>query len=199
MLFLISSKTRPYSNFLKINKIKFEYNAFKGQKMIRAEREVLERGDSVAVLIYELDSESIIFTKQFRPGAAEKDLNDGFEDAGWLLEIPAGMIDQGEDPQQAAIREVKEELGYTITSCKSIAQFYVSPGGCTERIFLYYASVKQSDKTHAGGGLQTEHEDIALIKINKNELSQAIENGDIRDAKTIVALQWLMLQHLLEK
>lgn len=195
MHFLISSKTRPYSGFLKIDKIKFEYDAFKTHERIKVEREVLERGDSVAVLIYESDSDSILFTKQFRPGAAEKDLIDGYDDAGWLLEIPAGMIDVGEDPQQAAMREVQEELGYAISSCKSITQFYVSPGGSTERIFLYYADVKQSDKTHTGGGLQTEHEDIALIKIKKSDLSQAIQNGNIRDAKTMVALQWLMLHH----
>lgn len=196
MHFTISSKTRPYSNFLKIDSIKFEYDAFKTLKKIKVEREVLERGDSVAVLIYEQDTDTVLFTKQFRPGAAEKDLTAGLEDAGWLLEIPAGMIDLGEDPQQAAIREVKEELGYAITSCKSIAQFYVSPGGCTERIFLYYASVKQNDKTDTGGGLLSEHEDISLVKIKKNNLAEALENGSIRDAKTIVALQWLMLQSL---
>ena len=196
MHFLITSKTRPYSNFLKIDKIKFEYDAFEAGNTIKVPPEVLERGDSVAVLIYELDSDSLLFTKQFRPGAAEKDLKEGYEDAGWLLEIPAGMIDLGEDPVQAAIREVKEELGYAITSCKSIAQFYVSPGGCTERIFLFYASVKQIDKTHTGGGLLSENEDIALVKIKKNNLAEVLENGSIRDTKTIVALQWLMLQSL---
>ncbi len=109
MHFLITSKTRPYSNFLKIDKIKFEYDAFEEGKTIKVPPEVLERGDSVAVLIYELDSDSLLCTKQFRPEAAEKDLKEGYEDAGWLLEIPAGMIDLGEDPQQAAIREVKED------------------------------------------------------------------------------------------
>lgn len=127
-----------YNGFLKIKKATIEIDTFtdgnfKGAK-IQKTFEVMERGNSVAVLIRKKDTDTFLFTNQFRYPTTK-------DNAGWLLEIPAGGVKDNEDPKECAIREVQEELGYTINNLKFITKFYVSPGGTTEMILLYYAEV----------------------------------------------------------
>ena len=89
-------------------------------------------------------------------------------------------------------REAMEELGYNISAPQFIHAFYTSPGGSTERIFLYYAEVSQSDKVQKGGGLESENEDIQMVKIPVSELKNRL--SEFKDAKTILAMQWFLLK-----
>jgi ADP-ribose pyrophosphatase len=126
----------------------------------------------------------VLFTEQFRFPALEKG-------PGWLLEIIAGMIDAGEAPEGALRREIAEELGYGVDRVEHIATFYVSPGGSSERIWLYYAEVSEGGRVSEGGGLPGEHEDIRVVSLTAEEARTALADGRLVDAKTIIGLQWL--------
>ncbi len=104
------------------------------------------------------------------------------------------MIKPDEGPEEAIRREVEEEVGYRLQQLTPIATFYVSPGGTSERIFLYYAEVGNGDRVSAGGGLVDENEDIQLVEYSKSELRKALTSGQFQDAKTLIAVQWLQLQ-----
>lgn len=193
MKFKIHNLNRQYDGFMKIDIMDVEYDRFNGET-IRATREIMERGDGVAVLLYESESASILFTRQFRIPTAERDIMEGYEDAGWLLELPAGSFQLGnEEPRDAAVREVEEELGYHVHDLQHVYTFYVSPGSCSERIHLFYATVSASQKRSQGGGLVEEQEDIQMIKLPVSEIDNLIANGTIRDAKTMIGWMWWKL------
>lgn len=175
-----------YNGFLKIRKSLVEFDTFNGNSITK-DFEIMERGDSVAVLIKEIDTNQFLFTNQFRFATTK-------ENVGWLIEIPAGGLKNGENPESCAKREVEEELGYVIESnLEFICKFYVSPGGTTEMISLYYAEVTSFDKTSKGGGLKYEKEDIELVKIPVNDVFNLIGNMII-DGKSIIALQWFKIK-----
>jgi nudix-type nucleoside diphosphatase (YffH/AdpP family) len=101
------------------------------------------------------------------------------------------MIDRGEQPEDSMRREIEEELGYRTDGIEHIATFYVSPGGSSERIWVYYAEVGDAGHVSAGGGLPGEYEDIRVVSISPEEARAALKDGKIADAKTIIGLQWL--------
>ncbi|MDN3724537.1 NUDIX hydrolase [Aequorivita sp. SDUM287046] len=184
MKYNISEEKIVFDDHYKIVKAKITYDTFRGKK-ITANRLAFERGDSVAVLLLEKESQSVLLTQQFRyPGCKAHN--------PWLCEIPAGSIDKNESPENCAEREVMEELGYKINQPKLINTFYSSPGASTERIFLFYSEISEKDKVGIGGGNAGEKEDIRLLKIPVSEIPSEILK--IKDAKTIVALQWYLIQ-----
>ena len=109
---------------------------------------------------------------------------------GWITETMAGMIDDGEDPETAARREILEETGYSPRRLEHISTFYLSPGGTSERIVLYYAEVDDR-KTSMGGGLAEEGEDIVNVELSVEDALAQVSSGEIADAKTIIAILWL--------
>lgn len=178
-----------YNGFLSIKKGKVRHDRQIKDGSLMIEHESMERGDATAILLYESDTNHILLTRQFRyPTTAHN--------VGWIDEIVAGNIAAGEAPENAIIREVNEEIGYRIHDPELIATFYSSPGGTSERIFLYYAEVVSSDKTSAGGGHALEDEDILLIKIPEDEINHFLNDGRTHDAKTIIALQWFLLRQV---
>lgn len=189
MKYKILQEEIVYDGFLKVKKATVVHDSFKGSEQVSATRETVERGDSVAVLLYETETDSLLFTNQFRYPVTK---NDG----GWIIELPAGKIEEGEAPQSCAKREVLEELGYEAQQLEEICHCYLSPGGSTERIFLFYAEVTQAAKTEDGGGVETENEDIQLYRQSVHELSKTLDAGFFKDAKTLLALQWFMLRKL---
>lgn len=150
------------------------------------ERLNFERGDAVAVLVHDLARQEIVLARQFRYPVLASTREGG---NGWLLEIPAGGIDEGEDAEQAARREVHEEVGVRLASLERIATFFVSPGGTSERNILFYATT--AERAGAGGGLAHEGEHIEIVRLPVGEfLSQCLDNT-LRDAKTLIAGYWL--------
>ncbi len=147
------------------------------------------RGDSAAVVIHDPKTDKVVFTEQFRyPSYTKGD--------GWLLEIPAGTVedDENDNPQVTLQRELMEEIGYDVSKFRHISTFYVSPGGTSERIHLYYAAATPKQKTATGGGLVSEGEDIRIVTLKFEDAFKKIETGEIVDAKTIIGLQWLKLK-----
>ncbi|MEZ5008523.1 MAG: NUDIX hydrolase [Chitinophagales bacterium] len=186
MKYNILKEEIAYNGFLKIRKGVVQHDSFFKSAPIVIEREYITKQDAVAILIYEKDTQSILLVKQFRYPTTQHNL-------GWLLEIPAGMMETNEGAVTCAIREVKEELGYDISSLEKVSTFYTSPGCISERINLFYAEVTTENKTARGGGLAEEKEDIELIKLSLETLQSSIENGAIQDAKSLIGIQWFLL------
>jgi nudix-type nucleoside diphosphatase (YffH/AdpP family) len=181
----LQSKHRVFDGFFKIDEAVLRYERFDGRMSEPVQRLCLERGDSVAAIVFDPAARRAIFTRQFRYPAYEKG-------PGWLVETIAGMIDDGETPEAALRRELLEELGYEAGAVEPIANFYLSPGGSSERIWLYYTEVSDARRSGAGGGLAAEGEDIETVSMSIDELRPLLHSGGLHDAKTIIGVQWLL-------
>ncbi|MCH9807189.1 MAG: NUDIX hydrolase [Alphaproteobacteria bacterium] len=155
-----------------------------------------ERGDSVAALIVNTDTDNVLLVRQFRPPIAEME---GSTEG--LTETVAGMIRQNEEPLQTLQREVEEETGYVIPfdpktsrlkDTEPICTYYSSPGGSSERIYLYYIEVDGNTPKNSGGGKREDGEDIRLAPMHIDKFRAAISRCEFSDAKIIIAGQWLM-------
>ncbi len=185
----IISKKEVFQKFIfKIEEAHLRYERFDGEMTPELVRLNLNRGDSTAAVVHNKQDDTIILTEQFRYSTYDKG-------PGWMLEIPAGVIDPDLDPDPAATmrREIEEEIGYTVESLRLINKFYLSPGGSSERIFLYYTSVTPKQQTKKGGGLVHEGEDIRILSVKVNDALHKVDKGEIVDAKTIIGLQWLKM------
>jgi ADP-ribose pyrophosphatase len=142
----------------------------------------LNREDASAVLIVNTESNNVVLTKQFRYAISAKT-------SKHILEIVAGKIDKDEKPLKTAIREAEEETGYKIKpkNIKLLAKCFVTPGYSSERFYIYYAHVTNSDKVSKGGGLQSENEQIEVVELSFNDFKNRIEETRIDDAKTYIA------------
>ena len=186
MKFHILKEMTVYQDFLRIKKAWIKHDRFDGASSVTYDRECLDKGDFATILLFEKDTKQIILVKQFRyPSIHHGD--------GWVLEIPAGGIEEGEDHEECAIREVYEETGYVTKNLEHMVTCYTSPGITNERMILYYAEVDQNDKTGEGGGNTNEDEDIELHKYSIPEIKELLLSGTINDAKTVIALQWYLL------
>ena len=146
------------------------------------ERYRVLRQDASAVLLVDTQRDKVILTRQYRyPVAASSDEE--------ILEIVAGKLDAGELPADAAIREAEEETGYRISEeqLRFLTSCFSSPGYTTEQFHIFVATVSDADRISRGGGLEEEHEKIALIEMDVAEFRESVRNGKIRDAKTIIA------------
>lgn len=186
MKYKVISEEVLFDSFLKIKEANVEHDSFTKNNAIEYTREILEMGDCVAVLMYEKDTDSLIFINQFRYTTVRSG-------SGWFLELPAGILEIGENPEDTAIREVREETGYRLETLEHISTFYSTPGSCTEQMHLYYAEVTQKDRIDVGGGVHTENEDIELCKFKVCEIKEVLRTKRITDGKSIIALQWFLL------
>lgn len=180
----IKERKLVFDDFFKIESVTLRHEHFDGGMSSWMRRLNFLRGDSVAAVVFNKDTRRVILVNQFRYPTYDSG-------RGWLLEIPAGILERGEDPEEAMRREIMEELGYRADTLVFINEFFLSPGGSSERIFLFYAEVDNKAKVAEGGGVETEHENIQVMEISLNDLLKKLEHGEITDAKTIIALMWL--------
>ena len=184
----IISKKRVFDGHFKIDEAHLKFEQFNGAMSDAITRLNFERGDSAAVVLHDPLADTVIMTEQFRYSTQTKG-------QPWILEIPAGSVESDEinDPVKTLRREVLEEIGYRVESFRKIASFFVSPGGTSERIHLFYAAIRPKDKVAAGGGVATEGEDIHIVTMGVQAALYKISTGEIMDAKTIIGLQWLQM------
>jgi ADP-ribose pyrophosphatase len=180
----ISSKRLIFNDFFKIEEAILRYMRFDGKMSEPVRRLVFERGDAVAAILFNRDTQEVILINQFRYPTYDKG-------PGWMQEIVAGIIDPNETPEDALRREIMEEIGYRAGELTYITTMYPSPGGSSERITIYYAEVGNTDRIAAGGGLASEGEDIQITEVTLPELWRSVDAGEIMDAKTMIGVMWL--------
>jgi ADP-ribose pyrophosphatase len=187
---VIHKTTRLFDDFFKIDEVMVSHEQRDGTMSPDERRLIFERGDSVAVILLNLDTESVVVVNQFKvPSLFARRRDDPKTVDGWITEATAGMIDKGETPGQAIIRETEEETGYRIADPTLISRFFSSPGGTSERIFLYFAEVRESDRVSDGGGVPGE--DVSVLNIPVSDLFAQLDKGQIEDPKLAIGAYWL--------
>ena len=186
----VEEQQRIYDGFFKFDRMVLRFERFDGRLSEPVERLVFERGDSTAVLLYDAERDAVILVEQFRYPAYLRE-----KPQGRLLEVVAGTMEQGAEnsAEEVAHSELIEEAGYALQKLEHIATFYVSPGACTERIHLYLGCVSRGTRVGPGGGVG-EGEDIRVHEVPVVRALRWLREGKIRDAKTIIALQYLALR-----
>ncbi|MGO2333215.1 MAG: NUDIX domain-containing protein [Pseudoalteromonas nigrifaciens] len=176
-----------YDGFFKINLYQFKHALFAGGESEVIRREILERGDAVAVLPYDPVTEQVLLIEQIRIGAIKS------KHTPWLLECIAGMTDGSEDYESVVKKEAFEEAGLNLTELEFMLSYLSSPGGTTERLYLYLAHADLSQMTTGIYGLDTEGEDIKTHIMHVDEALERLNRGEIDNAATVICLQWLAL------
>jgi nudix-type nucleoside diphosphatase (YffH/AdpP family) len=190
---VIERQHRVFDDFLKVDEYFVAHEQVDGKLSAGQRRLVFERGDAASVLIFNADRRAVVLVEQFRmPALVGRRRDDRQTTNGWIIETVAGMIDSGETPRAAAIREAREETGYHPRDVEFIGKFFSSPGGSSERIYLYFAEVREADRTGSGGS--GEDEDIRIIHVAADELFDRLAQGAIDDAKLCLAAYWLKLR-----
>jgi GDP-mannose pyrophosphatase NudK len=178
------------NNWYTLRKVTYEYRKKDGSWQTQS-REAYDRGNGAVILLYNQVSASVVLTRQFRLPT----YINGNED-GMLIEACAGLLDK--DNAEACIRrETEEETGYKIKDVKKVFEAYMSPGSVTEILHFFVAAYDDDMKVNEGGGMTHEQEDIEVLEVPFKKAMQMIETGEIKDAKTIMLLQYAALNKLL--
>lgn len=191
MKVIIKEKKREYEGFLKVEKCTLKYERFDGKMSDMVVRENAFRGDSAAALVYDLNEKKIILIRQFRYPVYSVE-----PDEAWLLELPAGSFTADEDPKDAVMRELEEEIHLSVKKedVRFIGKYFASPGGTSERVYLYAVEGDLANYHQINGGVAEEHEDIEIIVMPFRQVYDALSAEKIMDGKTIIGLQWLEKQ-----
>lgn len=175
-----------YSGFFSLERFCFTHKRFDGDWSREIQREVFVRGDATCVLPFDPVAGKVVLLEQFRVGALLSDQNP------WLIELVAGINEEGELPEEVAKREAVEEAGLELKVLEPICEYFPSPGGACENVHLYCALV---DSVDVGGvyGLQEEDEDIKVHVVDVDDVPAMLAAGEINNSPAIIALQWLLL------
>lgn len=184
----IRDQTTVFQGFFTLERYQLRHKLFGGGWSDWMQRELFERGHAAAVLPYHPASDQLVLVEQFRIGALASAASP------WLLEIIAGMVAPGESMAEVARRESREEAGLIITELTPMLSYLSSPGGTTERIQLYFATLDTLPQEGVFG-LAHEHEDIRVHLVPRLQALQWLNEGRIDNAATVIALQWLALHY----
>ena len=178
-----------YKGFFRMTEYRFKHRLFEGGWSEEVKREVFERGNAGVLLAYDPKRDEVVLIEQIRIPAYET------SETPWLLEVVAGMVEEGESPEDVVRREAQEEAGVVVGRCEPIVSYLSSPGGTSERMHVYVGEV---DATTAKGihGLACENEDIRVHVVSREQAYHWVEEGVIDNAASVIALQWLQLHHI---
>lgn len=177
-------------NWYTLKKITFNIKKENGDTETQS-REAYDRGNGAVILLYNTHTKNVILTKQFRLPTYINGNPDGM-----LIEACAGLLDN-DNPEDCVKRETEEETGYKISKVEKIFEAYMSPGSVTEILHFFIAEYSDDMKINDGGGLEEEGESIEVLQLPFDETLSMIDNGEIKDAKTIMLLQYLRLKNIL--
>lgn len=176
-------------NWYVLNKVTYEYQ--KEDNTVETHiREVYDRGNGAAILLYNSKQKTVILTRQFRLPSY---LNGN--KTGMMIEVCAGLLDK-DHPEQCIIRETEEETGYRLSTVHKVMETYMSPGAVTEILYLFVGEYDATMKVNEGGGLDAEQENIEVLEYTFDEAFAMIESGEIKDAKTVMLLQYAKINNL---
>lgn len=178
-------------NWYTLNKYTYEYQKDDGSWETQ-EREAYDRGNGAAILLYNKKKGTIVLTKQFRMPTYVN----GNED-GMMVEVCAGLLD-GLNPEECIKKEVEEETGYQIDKVRKVFESYMSPGSVTEILHFFVGEYEARMKVAEGGGAADETENIEVLEMPFSTAMAMISNGEIKDAKSIMLLQYAQIHRLVE-
>ena len=177
------------NNWYTLNKFKFDYQKEDGTWETQ-EREAYDRGNGAAILLYNKKKGTVVLTRQFRMPTYVN----GNED-GMMIEACAGLLD-GDHPEACIRKEVEEETGYQVTEVRKIFECYMSPGSVTEILYFFVGAYEDRMKVGEGGGADNETENIEVLEYSFKTALQMVASGEIKDAKTMMLLQYAQIQRL---
>lgn len=186
MKWSVIKKKIIYQGFFKLSEIKLQHELFAGGQSPVLRRELLDRGQAVAVLPYDPVRDEVVLVEQFRIGAGKD------KSGPWLIEIIAGYKEAGESAEDVVHREAHEEAGCEVTDLLAMFRYYSSPGGSDEQVQIFLG---RTDSSHIEGihGLDEEGEDIKVHVISSEQAFDWLDCGRIDSAAPIIAIQWFRL------
>ncbi|SHF82846.1 GDP-mannose pyrophosphatase NudK [Flavisolibacter ginsengisoli] len=176
-------------NWYTLRKVVYEYVKANGERMVQS-REAYDRGNGAVILLYNKENRSVILTRQFRLPTY---INGN--ETGMLIEACAGLLDK-DDPEACIRRETEEETGYKVQDVQKVFEAYMSPGSVTEILYFFVAQYTPLMKITDGGGMEHEEENIKVLEMSIDTAMEMMKSGEIRDAKTIMLLQYALLNNL---
>lgn len=176
-------------NWYTLNKVTYKYLKEDGTWETHA-REAYDRGNGAAILLYNPTTRKIILTRQFRMPTYVN----GNED-GMMIEVCAGLLDK-DNAEDCIKKETEEETGYKVTNVQKIFESYMSPGSVTEILHFFVAEYNKDMKISEGGGIEAEQENIEVLELDFDEAYAMFSSGKIKDAKTIMLLQYAKIHNL---
>ncbi|WP_410548866.1 NUDIX domain-containing protein [Allomuricauda sp. M10] len=179
-------------NWYTLEKVSFEYLRDDGV-WEKQTREAYDRGNGAVILLYNAKKNTVVLTRQFRMPTF---LN-GNEN-GMMVEACAGLLEKG-NAEETIKMEVEEETGYKIEKVQKVLEAYMSPGSVTEILYFFIGQYEESMKISDGGGADDETENIEVLELSFPKALEMVKTGEIRDAKTIILLQYAQLQGLLHQ
>lgn len=179
-----------YQGHFRLKKIVFRHKLFRGGMSGDVVRELLIKGAASAVIAYDPKQDKVVLVEQVRIGAYDPNSTN----SPWLLELIAGMVDEGETPEAVAVRESVEEAGLVVTNLEHALSVWDSPGGAYERLHIFLGLI---DSQGVGGiyGLPEENEDIFVHVIDREQAYQWVQEGKIDNVIAVLGLQWLQLNY----
>ncbi|MDO6517216.1 GDP-mannose pyrophosphatase NudK [Zobellia uliginosa] len=178
-------------NWYTLNKYVYDYQKEDGSWETQ-EREAYDRGNGAAILLYNQRKGTVVLTRQFRmPTYINGNSN------GMMIEVCAGLLD-GDNPEDCIKKEVEEETGYQVDNVEKVFESYMSPGSVTEILHFFIGAYEEKMKVGAGGGADDETENIEVLEYPFETAMAMIASGEIKDAKTILLLQYAAIHKLLE-
>ena len=188
MKWKILNKTRNYDGHFKVDKLILQHELFVGGMSKELVRERVTRKNAVAVLPYDPIRDEVVLVEQFRVGALKNDNNP------WLIEIIAGLVEDGEEYEEVARREAIEEADCKLENLFYVTSFYPTPGGFAEVSHVY---IGKTDTTGLGGicGLPDEGEDIRVHIVSASKAFDMLNNGEICSAISMIAMYNFMQLH----
>jgi GDP-mannose pyrophosphatase NudK len=178
------------NNWYTLKKVSYDFLKTNGTWQVQS-REAYDRGNGAGILLYNKEQKTVILTRQFRLPTY---INGN--ETGMLIEVCAGLLDK-DNPEECARREAEEETGYKVSHIQKVMEAYMSPGSVTEMLFLFIAEYTAAMKINEGGGIEHEQEDIEVLEFPFSKAIEMMENGEIKDAKTIMLLQYMQLHNIL--
>ncbi|NNJ88949.1 MAG: GDP-mannose pyrophosphatase NudK [Eudoraea sp.] len=173
-----------------LNRYTYDYHKEDGSWETQ-QRESYDRGNGASILLYNTEKKTVILTRQFRmPTYVNQNTT------GMMIEVCAGVLDDM-DPVSCIQKEVEEETGFRVKEVQKIYEAYMSPGAVTEIMHFFIAAYDDSMKIGAGGGVEDETENIEVLEMPMTDALKMIQDGMIKDAKTIMLLQYAAVQKLL--
>tara|TARA_R110000764_G_scaffold33389_2_gene74912 strand:+ start:2659 stop:3276 length:618 start_codon:yes stop_codon:yes gene_type:complete len=177
------------NNWYKLEKLTFEYQLDDGSWETQS-REAYDRGNGAAILLYNKKNRTVILTRQFRMPTY---INGN--DSGMMIEVCAGLLD-GDHPEDCIKKETEEETGYKLEKVEKVFESYMSPGSVTEILYFFIGSYEEKMKIGEGGGAEEETENIEVLELDFEKALEMIRTGEIKDAKTIMLLQYAKINGL---